>query len=166
VCLARSSCDATHRLDCGQSHCATVGSQGKRLDEGDQSDRIPHEIHGGKRIFTVPMGQPWKRNEVQGEIVVRSEAFAKQNLARIKIFFETSSPDGTRGLSQSQVVDLILLQRVWGTVGAGVTAQLTEQTSDHLGGIALGPAVAAVVERENGGTASSTRTFSATTPKQ
>src|SRR6516225_9794471 len=78
----------------------------------------------------------WNRrgeaNEVQGEIVIPFEAFARQHLARIKIFFETSSPDGTHGLSQSQVIDLILFQRSWGTFGAGVTAQLTAQTSDRL----------------------------------
>jgi len=88
-----------------------------------------------------------EENEVQGEIVIPSEAFAKQNLARIKIFFATSSPDGTHGLSQSQVVDLILFQRHWGTFGVGATAQLTAQTSDRLGTVAPGPALGAVVER-------------------
>jgi hypothetical protein len=88
-----------------------------------------------------------EENQVQGEIVIPFEAFAKQNLFRIKMFFETSSPDGTRGLSQSQVIDLVLFQRRWGTFGTGVTAQLTAQTSDHLGAVSPGPAVGAVVER-------------------
>jgi hypothetical protein len=88
-----------------------------------------------------------EENEVQGEIVIPFEAFAKQNLARIKIFFKTNSPDGTRGLSQLQSVDLILFQRDWGTFGAGVTAALTAETSDGLGAVAPGPAVGAVVER-------------------
>jgi hypothetical protein len=88
-----------------------------------------------------------EENQVQGEIVIPFEAFAKQNLARMRIFFQTSSPDGNRGLSQAQFVDLILFQRAWGTFGAGVTAQLTPPTSDHLGVFAPGPAVAAVVQR-------------------
>src|SRR5215467_3080372 len=88
-----------------------------------------------------------EENAVQGEIVITFEAFAKQNLARIRIFFETSSPGGNRGLSQSEVVDLILFQRAWGTFGAGVTARLTPQTSDRLGVVAPGPAIAAVAQR-------------------
>jgi hypothetical protein len=63
-------------------------------------------------------------NEVQGEIVVPFEAFAKQNLVRMRIFFETSSPDGTRGLAQSQVVDWILFQRGWGTFGVQLSFQV------------------------------------------
>lgn len=86
-------------------------------------------------------------NEVQGEIVVPFEAFAKENLFRVKVFFETSSPDGTHGLSQSQVIDLILFRRRWGTFGAGITAQLTPQTSERLGAVSPGPAVGAVAER-------------------
>jgi hypothetical protein len=88
-----------------------------------------------------------EENQVQAEIVSPFEAFANQNLFRIKMFFETSSPDGTRGLSQSQVIDLILSQRRWGTLGAGVTAQLTAQTSDRLGAVSPGPAVGVVVDR-------------------
>jgi len=88
-----------------------------------------------------------EENAVQGEVVIPFEAFAKQNLARIRIFFETSSPGGNRGLSQSEVVDLILFQRAWGTFGAGVTARLTPQTSDRLGVVAPGPAIAAVAQR-------------------
>jgi hypothetical protein len=86
-------------------------------------------------------------NEVQGDIVIPFEAFAKQNLARIRIFFETSSPDGTRGLLESQVIDLMLFPRGWGTVGAGVTSQLTPQTSDRPGTVAAGPAVGAVAQQ-------------------
>jgi hypothetical protein len=91
--------------------------------------------------------QRGEENEVQGELVVPFEAFAKQNLFRIKMFFETSSPDGAHGLSASQVIDLILFPRRWGTFGAGVTAQVTAQTSDRLGAMSPGPAVAAVVDR-------------------
>jgi hypothetical protein len=86
-------------------------------------------------------------NEVQGDIVIPFEAFAKQNLARIRIFFETSSPDGTRGLLESQVIDLMLFPRGWGTVGVGVTSQLTPQTSDRPGTVAAGPAVGAVAQQ-------------------
>jgi hypothetical protein len=92
-------------------------------------------------------GSRGEGNEVQGEIVIPFEAFAKQNLARIKIFFQTSSPEGDRGLSQAQFVDLILFQRAWGTFGAGAAVQLTPQTSDRPGIVAPGPAVGAVAQR-------------------
>jgi hypothetical protein len=86
-------------------------------------------------------------NVVQGDAVIPFEAFAKQNLARIRIFFDTSTPEGTRGLSQSQVVNLVLFQRGWGTFGAGVTAQLTATTFDRHGAVAPGPAFGAVAQR-------------------
>ena len=88
-----------------------------------------------------------EENGVQGEVVIPFEAFARENLARVRLFFQTSSPEGTRGLSQAQVVDLLLFQRGWGTFGAGVTARLTPQTSDRNGTVAPGPAVGAVAQR-------------------
>jgi hypothetical protein len=88
-----------------------------------------------------------EENQAQGESVIPFEAFGRQNLARVRLLFETSSPAGTRGLSQSQVIDLLLFQHAWGTFGAGVTAQLTPQTSDRPGGVAPGPAIGAVAER-------------------
>jgi len=86
-------------------------------------------------------------NEVEGELVVPFKAFARENLARVKLLFETSSPDGTHGLTESQIIDLVLFPRRWGTFGAGVTARLSAQTSDHLGTVAPGPAVGLVIER-------------------
>jgi hypothetical protein len=87
-----------------------------------------------------------EENEVEGQLVLPFEAFSKQNLARIKIFFETSSPDGTHGLSESEMFNLVLFPRHWGTFGAGITARLTSQTADSHGTIAPGPAVGAVVK--------------------
>src|SRR6516165_4963028 len=87
-----------------------------------------------------------EQNEVEGELVIPFEAFSKQNLARIKILFETSSPDGTHGLSESEIFDLLLFQRRWGTFGAGVTAHLTAETSKSLGAVSPGPAVGAVIK--------------------
>ena len=64
----------------------------------------------------------------------------------MKVTFETSKPDGTHGLSESELFYLLLSERSWGTFGAGVTAHLTSQTSSQLGTIAPGPAVGAVVK--------------------
>jgi hypothetical protein len=88
---------------------------------------------------------PGEENQVEGEFVHPYTAFEKENLARIKIFFTTSKPDGTHGLSESEIFDLVLFPRSWGTFGVGVTAQLTAQTSTQLGTIAPGPAIAAEV---------------------
>jgi hypothetical protein len=87
-----------------------------------------------------------KENEVEGQFVIPFEAFRKKNLARIKIFFETSSPDGTHGLSESEVFDLVLFPRSWGTFGAGVAVRLNAETSNRLGTVAPGPAIGAVVK--------------------
>jgi hypothetical protein len=87
-----------------------------------------------------------EENQVEGEFVLPFEAFSKQNLARIKILFETSSPDGTHGLSQAEIFNLVLFPRHWGTFGAGLSARLTSETADSHGTIAPGPAVGAVVK--------------------
>jgi hypothetical protein len=87
-----------------------------------------------------------EENEVEGQLLLPFEAFSKQNLARIKIFFETSSPDGTHGLSESELFDLLLFPRHWGTFGAGLSVRLTSETSERLGTIAPGPAIGAVVK--------------------
>jgi hypothetical protein len=41
----------------------------------------------------------------------------------------------------------MLFPRGWGTVGVGVTSQLTPQTSDRPGTVAAGPAVGAVAQQ-------------------
>jgi len=90
-----------------------------------------------------------EENQAEGEFVIPFKAFARQNLTRIKVIFETSKPDGTHGLSESEIFDLLLSQRSWGTFGAGFTAHVTAQSSSQLGTIAPGPAVGAVVKRGN-----------------
>jgi hypothetical protein len=88
-----------------------------------------------------------EENQVEGVFVVPFEAFTKQNLARIKVFFETSASDGTHGLSKAQIFDLVLSQRSWGTLGAGISVQLDSESAKSLGTVAAGPAVGAVVKR-------------------
>jgi hypothetical protein len=87
-----------------------------------------------------------EENQAEGDFVIPFETFRRQNLARVKVIFETSKPDGTHGLSESEVFYLLLSERSWGTFGAGVTAHLTSQTSSQLGTIAPGPAVGAVIK--------------------
>ncbi len=87
-----------------------------------------------------------EENQAEGVFVIPFEAFTRQTLARVKVTFETSKPDGTHGLSESELFYLLLSERSWGTFGAGVTAHLTSQTSSQLGTIAPGPAVGAVVK--------------------
>src|SRR5207247_539430 len=87
-----------------------------------------------------------EENEVEGAFVIPFKAFATQNLARIKILVTTSSPDGPRGLSKSELFDVVVFQRSWGTFGAGITAQLIAESSNRPGIVAPGPAVGAVAK--------------------
>src|SRR5215467_15483561 len=91
-------------------------------------------------------GSGGEENQVEADFVIPFEAFTRQNLARVKTIFETSKPDGTHGLSESEIFYVLLSERSWGTFGAGVTAHLTSQTSSQLGTIAPGPAVGVVVK--------------------
>jgi hypothetical protein len=88
---------------------------------------------------------PGEENQVEGDWVIPSKLFARQNLARIKLFFETSKPDGSHGLSEAQIFNLMLSQRSWGSFGVGVSVQLNAQTGSTLGTVAPGPAIGAVV---------------------
>ena len=88
---------------------------------------------------------PGLENQIEGQWVIPSKLFAKPNLARIKLLFDTSESDGTHGLSEAQIFDLILSRRSWGTFGAGISVQLNSETSSSLGTVAPGPAVGAVV---------------------
>jgi hypothetical protein len=83
-------------------------------------------------------------NEIEGVFLLPFKAFAKQNLARIKMFFQTASSDGTHGLSETEIFDLLLFERGSAEFGAGVTSHLTAETSSKLGTWAPGPAVGAV----------------------
>src|SRR5215475_2962677 len=91
-------------------------------------------------------GSGGEENRVEADFVIPFEAFTRQSLARVKLTFETSKPDGTHGLSESEIFYLLLSERSWGTFGAGVTAHLTSQTSSQLGIVAPGPAVGAVIK--------------------
>src|SRR5215471_3997807 len=87
-----------------------------------------------------------EENELESQAVIPFQAFAKQNLARIKVFFETSSPVGTHGLSESEIFDVLLFPQSWGTFAAGFTVRLSAQTSGSLGAISPGPVLGAVIK--------------------
>jgi len=56
-----------------------------------------------------------EENQAEADFVIPFEAFTRQNLARVKVIFETSNPDGTHGLSESEIFYLLLSERSWGT---------------------------------------------------
>ena len=120
--------------------------------EEDLSQRVTNPIEFLMKMILENEYSPslWdshgEGNQVQGEFVVPFTAFDRKNLGRIKIFFTTSNPDGSHGLSSAEIVDLVLFERSWGTFGVGGTAHVTTQSSNELGTIAPGPAVGAVVK--------------------
>src|SRR5262249_16413443 len=65
-----------------------------------------------------------------------------------KVIFQTSSSDGTHGLSEAEIFDLLMTERGSTAVGAGITAHITAETSTQLGTVAPGPAVGAVFKHE------------------
>jgi hypothetical protein len=91
---------------------------------------------------------PGEENQIEGEWVIPSKLFARPNLTRIKIFFDTSETDGTHGLSEAQIFSLMLSQRSWGSLGVGISVQLNAQTSSSLGTVAPGPAIGVVVRHQ------------------
>lgn len=86
-----------------------------------------------------------EENEAEAQLVMPFKAFARENLTRIKLHFETSSPDGTHGLSESEILQLVLATRSWGVLGVGITTELRAESSS-LGTIAPGPAIGAVIK--------------------
>jgi hypothetical protein len=87
-------------------------------------------------------------NQVEGELVLPYKAFARQSLLRIKLFFETRAPDGTHGLSESEIFDLLVSERRWGSFGVGIAAHLSAESSNQLGTVAPGPAAGVIFKHE------------------
>jgi len=71
--------------------------------EESLSEKVTNPVEPLMRITAENAYSPslWKargdENEVKGVFVVPFKAFAAQNLARIKIFFDASASDGTHG---------------------------------------------------------------------
>jgi len=91
-------------------------------------------------------GTHGEENQVEGVWLIPSRTFNTPNLARIKILFDTSKSDGTHGLTEAQIFDLVLSYRMWGVFGAGISVKLTSESSS-LGTVAPGPAIGAVLKR-------------------
>ena len=89
---------------------------------------------------------PGEENQAEGLLAVPFTAFATPNLARIKIFFDTSSSDGTHGVSELQIFDVMLLGRNRETFAVGITSLLRPETFNHRDTLAPGPALAAVIK--------------------
>src|SRR5436309_1300003 len=51
---------------------------------------------------------PGEENQAKGTFTVPFTAFVTPNLARIRVFFDTSSSDGTHGVSELQIFDVML----------------------------------------------------------
>ena len=124
----------------------------QRANEENTSDKVINPIASLMRLTVENRYSPslWdshgEENELEIQAAIPFQAFAKQNLARIKVFFETSSPDGNHGLSESEIFDVLLFPHSWGTFAAGLTARLSSQTSSSLGALSPGPAVGAVMK--------------------
>jgi hypothetical protein len=121
-------------------------------NEENTSDKVINPIAFLMRLTVENRYSPslWdshgEENELEIQAAIPFQAFAKQNLARIKVFFETSSPDGTHGLTESEIFDVLLFPHSWGTFAAGFTVRLSSQTSSSLGALSPGPAVGAVTK--------------------
>src|SRR5215475_1228845 len=89
-------------------------------NEENTADKVINPIAALMRLTVENRYSPslWdshgEENRLEAQAVIPFQAFTKQNLARIKIFFETSSPDGTHGLSESEIFDVLLFPRSWG----------------------------------------------------
>jgi hypothetical protein len=88
-----------------------------------------------------------KQNELEGTFVIPFYAFGVQNVGRIKMRYLTSSPSGQRGLTDSDLLDLVLLAPGWGTIGVGGDARLFPDAFNGSNTLAVGPAIAAVARR-------------------
>jgi hypothetical protein len=84
-------------------------------------------------------------NEVEAVFMLPFIAFRRENLTRIKLFYETSTPSGERGLSELELLQLVLFTR--GSKGWGIGASLRANADDNDGGtLAIGPAIGAKVK--------------------
>jgi hypothetical protein len=88
-----------------------------------------------------------KANQMLFQAVVPFKVWEVQNIGRVRIPYVTSSPLGTRGLSDVALLDILILPREWGTLFMGGVADVGVNKGPGVDTIALGPTVGSVLKK-------------------
>jgi len=88
-----------------------------------------------------------RQNEVTMQAAVPHQLFSMPNIFRVSVPYMTSVPSGERGLSEVQIVDIVIYPRSWGNLALGGTASLGPNKGPGVNTFAMGPAIAAVLKK-------------------
>jgi hypothetical protein len=81
------------------------------------------------------------------QAVVPFKVWDVQNIGRVRIPYTTSSPLGTRGLSDVALLDIVVLRQEWGNLFMGGVADVGVNKGPGVDTFALGPTVGTVLKK-------------------
>jgi hypothetical protein len=88
-----------------------------------------------------------KANEMTFQAVVPFKVWDVQNIGRVRIPYTTSSPLGTRGLSDVALLDIVVLRQEWGNLFMGGVGDVGVNKGPGVDTFALGPTVGTVLKK-------------------
>lgn len=88
-----------------------------------------------------------EQNDVDLQLGIPHGAFGQRNILRVTIPYSTSTPAGTRGLSDVSVFNILLFPKKWGTLAVGAVASLGTNKGSGIDTFAIGPAVGVVLKK-------------------
>ncbi len=88
-----------------------------------------------------------KANQMLFQAVVPFKVWDVQNIGRVRVPYITSSPLGTRGLSDVALLDIVVLRQEWGNLFMGGVADVGANKGPGVDTFALGPTVGVVLKK-------------------
>jgi hypothetical protein len=89
-----------------------------------------------------------KANQMTFQAVVPFKVWDVQNIGRVRVPYTTSSPLGTRGLSDVALLDIVVLRQEWGNLFMGAVGDVGVYKGPGVDTFALGPTVGAVLKKK------------------
>jgi hypothetical protein len=88
-----------------------------------------------------------KANQMTFQAVVPFKVWDVQNTGRVRVPYTTSSPLGTRGLSDVALLDIVVLRQEWGNLFMGAVGDVGVYKGPGVDTFALGPTGGAVLKK-------------------
>jgi hypothetical protein len=132
---------------------AQSGQQSTKQGEEDLASKVVDPTAALKIITFQTKYSPslWgirdEQNEGDIQLGIPFTAFGRPNILKVTIPYLTSSPSGSRGLTDVSVFDIALFPKKWGTLVLGAVASFGVNKGPGVDTFAIGPAVGTVFKK-------------------
>lgn len=136
-----------------QQAAAQSGQQSTQQGEEDLASKVVDPTAALKIITFQTKYSPslWgiddEQNEGDIQLGIPFTAFGRPNILKVTIPYQTSSPSGSRGLTDVSVFDIALFPKEWGTLVLGAVASFGVNRGPDVDTFAIGPAVGTVFKK-------------------